>query len=276
MEYQNTPPATNAIAQPSPSPAPGVVPPVAYPLYPYGWVTPLVQLPPPSTWQQGAMSYPPPAREREKQGPAANAFPGPGNRAWFTREHLELIERWKNRDLLEDSKRKNEESGECSKSENTRKAKGKAKSEDGEQRLKNWMATNFGASFKKIADKLDEVDKKTKEADHERVKLMQKVAELDTGHNEDAGSNEKRKRVINANSPLPERQKSRSRSRSGGIKIRQPSILVSSDDEDKNSAPQRTKIEGEPSDRTDEPVKLDDVMKMLAIIANKVNLEDAS
>ncbi|GBG65072.1 hypothetical protein CBR_g49144 [Chara braunii] len=221
------------------------------------------------------MSYPPPARE--KQGPTANAFPGPGNRAWFTREHLELIERWKNRDLLEESRRKNEESGESSKSENTRKTKGKAaaKSEDGEQGLKNWMAANFGASLKEIANKLDAVDKKTKAADLEREKLMKKVAELETGHNKDGGSNKKRKRVVGANSPVPERQKSRSRSRSDNIQIRQPSILVSSDEEGKSSAPQGGEIEDEPNNRTDEPVKLDDVMKMLAVIANRVNLEDA-
>ncbi|GBG45260.1 hypothetical protein CBR_g78696, partial [Chara braunii] len=178
-------------------------------------------------------------------------------------------------DLLEDSRKKSEGSGECSKSENTRKKKATAKTEDGEQELKNWMATSFGTSLKKIADKLDAVDKKTKEADREREKLSKKVAELESGHNEDAGSNEKRKRVVGANSPVPERQKSRSRSRSGGIRIRQPSILVSSDDEGKNSAPQVAKIEGEPSNRSEEPVKLNDVMKMLAAIANRVNLEEA-
>ncbi|GBG73767.1 hypothetical protein CBR_g17107 [Chara braunii] len=66
------------------------------------------------------------------------------------------------------------------------------------------------------------------------------------------------------NLPAQDRQKSRSRSRSGGIKIRQPQIEVSSNEEDKKTGVHK----GVPEDKPN--VNSEDVMKMLSMIAGKV------
>ncbi|GBG64077.1 hypothetical protein CBR_g40524 [Chara braunii] len=294
MDYQTPPASVGATAQPpNPSPAPPMTapptgyppvtaPPTRYPPYPYGWALPLAQPAPPPTWQYGQQNqnYTPAPRQNQ----SANSFPGPGNRAWFTREHLELIEKWKNRDILDEAKKKTEDSGECSKSVATKKAKGKAKASTdyGEQCLKNWLASNFGPSLKRIFGKLDAVDKKNKEADIERDKVIKRLADLEAGNknpNGEGGSNEKRKRIVGANSPMAKRQRSRTRSRSRGIKMRQPSILVSSDEEGKAKEPQGATIEGDPEGTkkaSESAVKLEDVMKMLVVIAGKENVDNAN
>ncbi|GBG70238.1 hypothetical protein CBR_g6367 [Chara braunii] len=127
------------------------------------------------------------------------------------------------------------------------------------------MAKNFGSSLRKISEKLDVVDKKTKAADMEWEKLVKKVLEIE-GRNVkvESNSNEKRKRVVGINSTSIERSRSRSRSRSGGIKIRQPRIEVSSDDEE-------TKKVGKGAAKCSNPseVKLEDVMKIISVIASR-------
>ncbi|GBG92732.1 hypothetical protein CBR_g56894 [Chara braunii] len=78
---------------------------------------------------------------------------------------------------------------------------------------------------------------------------------------------------------MAERQKSRTRSRSGGIKMRQLSILVSSDGEGKAKEPQKATIEGDPEEAekaSKSPVKLEDMMRMLAVIAGKVNVDNVN
>ncbi|GBG75102.1 hypothetical protein CBR_g19615 [Chara braunii] len=129
-------------------------------------------------------------------------------------------------------------------------------------------------SLYQISDKLDVVDRKAMVADMEHERMIQTMAELEANNAKgDAGSNEKCKRIVGTESPAAEGRKSRSRSRSGGVKIRQPSILVSSDDEAK-AKPQMAKIEGEQIVANQEEassVKLEDVMRMLSDIAGKVN-----
>ncbi|GBG63295.1 hypothetical protein CBR_g37381 [Chara braunii] len=196
---------------------------------------------------------------------STNPFPAPGNRAWFTREHLELIKRWKAKDQEEAKKTSEDSSGSSKQGAKKGHDKSACKSEDEEQNLKAWMAENFGSSLRKISKKLDVVDKKAKIADMEREKLVKKVEEIEgKSVNEESNSNEKRKRIVGVNSPSIERSRSKSRSRSGGIKIRQPRIEVSSDDEE-------TKKAGKGATRCSNPseVKLEDVMKMLSVIANR-------
>ncbi|GBG87139.1 hypothetical protein CBR_g44596 [Chara braunii] len=117
--------------------------------------------------------------------------------------------------------------------------------------------------------------KKNKEVDRKNEKLVKKLESLErVPKKEEASSSEKRKRVIGVNSPaVAERHKLRSRSRSGGIKLRQPWIEVSSDDDDERKKAQEATIEGPPPENVSSSnnVNLEDVMKMLAIIAAKTN-----
>ncbi|GBG82936.1 hypothetical protein CBR_g36463 [Chara braunii] len=124
------------------------MPPTGY--YPpaYGWQ--------PLTWGYG-----------QKQ-PSVNPFPGPGQWAWFTKEHLDLIEKWKARNATEESKRSGHaESSGGSNSTKNRKTKGK-EDDDSEARIKSWISSTFGNSLKKIAEKLDDVDKRMVAAMAER------------------------------------------------------------------------------------------------------------
>ncbi|GBG73591.1 hypothetical protein CBR_g16933 [Chara braunii] len=104
--------------------------------------------------------------------------------------------------------------------------------------------------------------------------MIQMMAELEA-NGKGEGSSEKRKRIVGVNSPIADGRKSHSRSRSGGIKIRQPSILVSSDEDTKGK--RRNAIaEGQLKHASKEAaklnaVKLEDVLKMLHDIADKAN-----
>ncbi|GBG62930.1 hypothetical protein CBR_g34301 [Chara braunii] len=160
---------------------------------------------------------------------------------------------------------------ESSKNIALKKAKGKVASsnEDGESSLKTWMAENFGASLKRIADKLEVVDKKTKAADKHQEELAKKIKELHERKNE-SRSNEKRKRIVGNNSHA-ERLRSKSKSRSGGVKIRQPRILLSSDEENSEKCAQKALIEGQPNAQPSNEVQLEDIIKMLEIMAWKIS-----
>ncbi|GBG65853.1 hypothetical protein CBR_g53825 [Chara braunii] len=273
MDYQATTqwanlPVTTQQNQPSPAVQPVVLPP-GYPYY--GWHPGTLPAPPPP-------SPPPPPLaaqnwnyDQHQQGyqqqktPAANPFPAPGNRAWFTRERLKLIGKWKTKDM-EEERRSVTDLSESSK-QGAKKGKGKVatKSEDNKQSLKPWLTNNFGTSLKKISEKLDSVEKMSKAAEAERAKIAKKVEELESkGVTSEEGSIEKRKRVMGLNSPAQDRQKSRSRSRSGGIKIREPQIEVSSDEEDKKTGVHEGVPENKPN------MNLEDVMKLLSMIVGKV------
>ncbi|GBG72036.1 hypothetical protein CBR_g10971 [Chara braunii] len=99
------------------------------------------------------------------------------------------------------------------------------------------------------------------------------LKELEEKGCEGANSNEKRKSAAGVNSPSAERLKSRSRSRSGGVKIRQPRIIVSSDDEEKVKA-EDANVVG--SGGSGEAPKLEDVMMMLSVIAGKIQTENSN
>ncbi|GBG82279.1 hypothetical protein CBR_g34563 [Chara braunii] len=174
------------------------------------------------------------------------------------------------------NEKKKDESGESSKSTGTRKGKTKAStsSEDGENNLRNWLAENSGVSLKWISKKLNAVDKRTKEVDRQNEMPAKKIEDLESAPKKgEASSNKKRKCVVDAYSPATERQKSRSRLRSGGIKTRQPRIEVSSDEDVENGRAQNAIIEGPPPENKPSlsTVNLEDVMKMLAIIAGKTD-----
>ncbi|GBG59831.1 hypothetical protein CBR_g66635 [Chara braunii] len=189
-----------ALHQPYPAPyQPSYYPP---PPPPYGW--------------QGAWNTPsvPP------QVPSANEFPDPGNRAWFTKEHLDLIERWKTRGAIEDAKKK--DGGESSGTTSTRtnkKEKGKKSSgsniDGSEERIKAWIST------------------------------LSKM-------------------------------KTRSKSRSGGIKVRQPRILISSDDEDqRRKARENCTIEVKhemPANEGDK--KLEAILNILGSLVRQTKMKD--
>ncbi|GBG47562.1 hypothetical protein CBR_g81163, partial [Chara braunii] len=196
-------------------------------------------------------------------------------------EHLELIEKWKTRDLEESAKKKTEDIGESSRSGVVKKSKGKSSSSsrDGEHNLKAWMASNFGVSLKRIAEKFGVIDNKTKDVDAQREKPVKKIAEFECRAKKGEGSSsEKRKRVMGANSPAAELQKRKSRSRSGGAKTRQPRIPMSSDDEEEDKKAQNAMIQGETivprgAAGDDGGVKLDDIMALLAYREEQRNPE---
>ncbi|GBG67937.1 hypothetical protein CBR_g1056 [Chara braunii] len=166
------------------APAQGMVPhTVALPQLP-----PAGYYPPP---QYGWQPSPPPSWNYNQRQPSANSFPGPGQRAWFTKEHLDLIEKWKTRDMIEEGKRSSgvESSGASAACGGSKKGKGKD-TDDSETRMKAWIASTFGGSLKKIADKLEEADRKTSTAIQNRgKKRMEEVEE----EKQDGGSSEKRK-----------------------------------------------------------------------------------
>ncbi|GBG90118.1 hypothetical protein CBR_g50211 [Chara braunii] len=199
------PPMVHPMAQPVPVPfyQPGYYPP------PYGWQ---------GGWNQSGVARP----------PSTNKFPEPGNRAWFTKEHLKLIEKWKACESSEES-RKSEKGESSGGSKSNKKGRGSTESKSSEERLKSWISSTFGTSLNKISEKLDEIEAKTK--------AKGKAGGSDEkgdGKNE-MGSHEKRKRGVN--SPALSKAKVRSRTRNGrdAVIVRQPRINISSDDEDEKA-----------------------------------------
>ncbi|GBG62529.1 hypothetical protein CBR_g30847 [Chara braunii] len=169
-------------------------------------MSPLPPMPPPGYYPPG-YEWQPPSWNYAPRQPSANPFPGPGQRAWFTKEHLELIEKWKTCDVAEESKKigQVESSG---RSNTTKNKRGKVKEdEDSESEIKTWISSTFSTPLKKIATKLEDVDKRTATALEER----EKVKKRGDGVNLEAvkvenGNSEKGKREFA--SPIAARSKS--------------------------------------------------------------------
>ncbi|GBG84232.1 hypothetical protein CBR_g38203 [Chara braunii] len=237
------PPMVHPMAQPTPVPfyQPGYYPP------PYGWQ---------GGWNQAGAARP----------PSANKFPEPRNRAWFTKEHLELIEKWKARAASDESRKseKGESSG-GSNSKGNKKGRGSTESENSEERLKSWISSTFGTSLRKISEKLEEIEVKTK------AKGKAEESDEEGDSKKGTGSHEKRKRGVN--SPALSKAKVRSRTRNGRdtVIVRQPRINISSDDEDAKTKVRTNcgidvKHEFEANGGND---KLDEILTLLGALAGK-------
>ncbi|GBG71468.1 hypothetical protein CBR_g8885 [Chara braunii] len=254
------------------APAQGMVPhTVALPQLP-----PAGYYPPP---QYGWQPSPPPSWNYNQRQPSANSFPGPGQRAWFTKEHLDLIEKWKTRDMIEEGKRSSgvESSGASAARGGSKKGKGKD-TDDSETRMKAWIASTFGDSLKKIADKLEEVDRKTSTAIQDRgKKRMEEVEE----EKQDGGSSKKRKRDFASPVAARSRSKSRSKSVGGDIKVRPLRINISDDDKERRAGEKQrvnTLIDETQEHQVNvkEGAKLDDIKNMLQALMGKSEARGSS
>ncbi|GBG76017.1 hypothetical protein CBR_g21257 [Chara braunii] len=217
--------------------------------------------PPPSYGWQGGWNQPGAPRP-----PSANKFPEPGNRAWFTKEHLELIEKWKARESSDGSK--NSEKGESSGGSNAKsgkKGRQSTESENSEERLKSWISSTFGTSLKKISEKLDEIEVKSK------TKRKTEVSEDNEEGKKELGSNEKRKRGVSSPALSKAKVRSRTRNTGGTVTVRQPRISISSDDEDsKAKIRSNCRIDVKHEQAVNgENKKLDEILTLLGAIAGK-------
>ncbi|GBG89633.1 hypothetical protein CBR_g49423 [Chara braunii] len=117
---------------------------------------------------------------RDTKGPAANAFPGPDNRAYFTKEYMDLLEGIKMDKALDDAKKRiatsrrggvriTELPSESNQSENRTGVK--SEKSDRTDDMKAWVTTTLGDSLKLINEKLEEVDKKSKLTSGEKEEL---------------------------------------------------------------------------------------------------------
>ncbi|GBG65238.1 hypothetical protein CBR_g50029 [Chara braunii] len=226
---------------------------------------PPISMPPPANLppvnqtasHQAVPSGPTNAQNAARKGPAANEFPGPGNRAYFTKEYMDILEGIKMNKAIEEAKKRLSENrrtsirigdvqDEGSRSD-VRSVEG-TKSSDKTNELKAWVTTTFESSLKLITEKLQEVDQKVKvttadkaelarlrveKAVLEKAALEKDAAEKDVAESEghELSSSEKRKRVGErtpvGNSP----RINRVRSRGSKTKSRTKRIDISSEDE---------------------------------------------
>ncbi|GBG78585.1 hypothetical protein CBR_g27810 [Chara braunii] len=202
------------------------------------------------------------------KGPAANNFPGPGNRAYFTKEYMEILENIKSSKAIEEArkkvgvprigvaKRSSSRASEYQDEGSGDDARSSEKSED----MKAWVTTTLGGSLKLINSKLEAVDKKSKLDTAERDKLERLRKEVQGGKdNKELSSSEKRKRgVVRTsveNSPSAARAKPRSK---GSVKTK-PKRIELFDDEGPSGTEQnlQAKLESTSSE-------LSDIKRMLA------------
>ncbi|GBG63447.1 hypothetical protein CBR_g38067 [Chara braunii] len=180
------------------------------------------------------------------KGPTANAFPGPGNRAYFTKEYMDILEDIKMSKAVEEARKKiasgrrgglrNQDlpdEGSRSEVRSTNKVRSANKSEE----MKAWVTATLGDSLKLITEKLQEVDQKAKLtlAEKEELNNLRGAKARQEKECKDPTSNEKRKRrgkcTPVANSPRLNHVKSRT-SASSKTKSRSKRIVVSSDEEE--------------------------------------------
>ncbi|GBG75514.1 hypothetical protein CBR_g20145 [Chara braunii] len=178
------------------------------------------------------------------------------NCAFFTREHADFIEKLKLKDAVDEARKKDleeiarlmelgmewgkkkevekdKEFKEKKRKQGKDKGKGKIVDDGKEHVLKKWVATNFGGSLKILAEKLEEVDKKSKLKDDELEELKMLRAEKELRELRESSSSEKRKREM-ASPSRPVKGKVRSRSallRKRGKEKTQKPVEVLSDEE---------------------------------------------
>ncbi|GBG87327.1 hypothetical protein CBR_g45386 [Chara braunii] len=199
--------------------------------------------------------------------PAANNFPGPGNRAYFTKEYMEILESIKSNKAIDEA-RKNlvgPRTGDVKRSgtrsfeppdESNRDGARFEKSED----MKAWVTSTLGESLKLINAKLDDVDKKSKLDATEREELERLRREVQ-GDNKEQSSNEKRKRS-GVRTPMENPPSAASaRPRSKGSSKTKPKRIELSDDEGPSGTKQnlQTKLESTSSE-------LSNIKRMLAAL----------
>ncbi|GBG75128.1 hypothetical protein CBR_g19641 [Chara braunii] len=180
------------------------------------------------------------------KGPAANAFPGPDNRAYFTKEYMDILDNIKMNKALEEPKKKiaaPRQRGLKIVEIPEESSRSGSRSTDKTEEMKTWVSSTLGDSLRLIIAKLEEVDKKANITAAEKAELellrKAKAAECEADVNKegnksqkDASSSEKWKRAgvrtPLENSPSVARAKPWLR---GSSKSRPKRIEISSDDE---------------------------------------------
>ncbi|GBG60074.1 hypothetical protein CBR_g405 [Chara braunii] len=170
------------------------------------------------------------------KGPAANAFPGSGNRVYFTKEYMDILEDIKSEKALDAAKKKVAGSrlGGVQISDTTNEScKSEVRLSSKLDEMKAWVTSTLGDSLKLITQKLEEVDSKSKLAATEKEELMRLRAEkaaLEKVKKEASSEKRKREAVVAPVVVTPANTaKSRSRGSSRGRSRR---VEISSDEED--------------------------------------------
>ncbi|GBG62640.1 hypothetical protein CBR_g31275 [Chara braunii] len=174
-----------------------------------------------------------------QKGPAANAFPGPGNRAYFTKEYMDILESIKINKAIEEARKKingNRRGGICITENREQPEPPVPRSADKNEELKAWVTTTLGDSLKQLTEKLENVDQKAKLPAGEKAELERLRAEKhEDKADQDPSGSEKRKRARNRTpakaSPKPLRAKERSRTNVKAATRSKKRIKVSSDEE---------------------------------------------
>ncbi|GBG79621.1 hypothetical protein CBR_g29770 [Chara braunii] len=180
------------------------------------------------------------------KGPAANAFLGSGNRAYFTKEYMDILENIKMNKALDEAKNKiaaPRQRGLKMAEILEESSRSGSRTTDKTDEMKVWVSSTLGESLRLIMAKLEEIDKKTNitVTEKEELEMLRKakVAECVAEGNKEGGkdrkdafSSEKRKRA-GARTPVENslsaaHAKPRSR---GSSKTRPKRIEISSDDE---------------------------------------------
>ncbi|GBG86819.1 hypothetical protein CBR_g42102 [Chara braunii] len=206
-------------------------------------------LPPPST---APPPPPPPPSNGNGQGgshggkgQSANVFPGPGNRAYFTKEYMEILNGIKSDKIIEEAKKK---------ASGQRRGSGRA-AESLEENNRTDVRT----------ERLDEVDSRAKLSNAERAELEQlrdEKAKAEKGVQESSSEKWKRGGERTPASVTPKENIVRSRTR-GGSKSRFKRIDISDDDEGAPAVKQNLSVKMENSE-------LSDVKKLLEVLVQQI------
>ncbi|GBG81430.1 hypothetical protein CBR_g32107 [Chara braunii] len=148
------------------------------------------------------------------KGPAVNAFPGPGSRAYFTKEYMDILEEIKMDKALDEAKKKiatSRRSGvkivelptESSHGEN--RVSNESEKSDKSDEMKAWVTATLGDSLKLIREKLEGVDNRSKISSSEKEELerLRVISAAAEKKSMDSSSSEKRKRVLEVKTDNP-------------------------------------------------------------------------
>ncbi|GBG85236.1 hypothetical protein CBR_g39802 [Chara braunii] len=252
-------------ALPSHVPVSGVTPTHMPAQMPTHQLPPTVPVNPHGFHKQGGSS----ASSGGGKGPTANNFLGPANRAYFTKEYMEILEGIKSSKAIDEAKKKLgaprnsvvARSGPQSRELFDDGSRFDSRSTDKSEDMKAWVTTTLGESLKLINSKLDSVDRKSKLDADEREELERLRKEAQGGKDKELSSNEKRKRC-GVHTPVENSPSAaRARPRSKGSSKTNPKRIQLSD----NEGPSRTK-QNLQSKLESTSCELSDIKRMLAAL----------
>ncbi|GBG71618.1 hypothetical protein CBR_g9034 [Chara braunii] len=159
------------------------------------------------------------------KGPAANAFPDPGNRAYFTKEYMDILEDIKSEKILDATKKRvvgSRMGGVRISDSADESCRSEVRSSNEADEMKAWVTSTLGDSLKSITKKLDEVDFKAKLATAEKKELLRLRAEkavIEKVKKESSSEKRKRGAVAEPMVVTPASNANRCKTRSRGSSI---------------------------------------------------------